>query len=423
MTKHLKRQLMVLLMGCFTAITVALVAFIVIVPSIEKETRIRTALESFPLQEKPPMDEGIDGLADGLADSPSKQNHPMNGIDPQYTGSVRDFGGNMIVVALDGQETMTSWNSNRNDYYADIDIETLVSKIKDNRREFGKEGGYYFLRRRTPDGFSYTILDASASMLEQRRIAIWTVIGGLASWMALFLLSLRLVDVITRPIQQAFDRQTRFIADAGHELKTPIAVIQANADVLETEQGRSKWLTYIKTEAHRMDGLVKDLMFLTSLEHGTAGMDANLNLSSLVEGTALPFEALAYEKGMSLDLDVQEGIIVRGNHAQLEKLVWILLENAIKYGDPNGTISVSLGDKHHMANLRVYNTGMGIQECEKQRIFERFYRVDKSRSRAEGSYGLGLAMAKEIADNSHGRISVESKYGEWIEFTFEMKSL
>lgn len=432
MIRQLRRQLMLITMGSFTVIIAALIAFIAIVPSREKKAQIRTALESYSQQERPqpkdempnlPTDQGSqkeDGTPKGN-DLPMEPGLPME-LAPQFTGMFRDFGGNVIAISTDSSNMVSSWSSNRDDYYDDNTIQTIVSLINESNAEFDKVDGYYFLRHKTPTGFSYTVLDASSSTRDEKRTIMWASIGGAAAWILLFVLSLKLVDMMTRPIQEAFDRQNRFIADAGHELKTPIAVIQANADVLENEQGCSRWLSYIKTETHRMDGLVKDLMFLTSMEN-VSKCDGIVELSSIVEGAALPFEALAFEKGMSLDVDVQQNIKVNGNSFQLEKFVSILLSNAVKYGEEGGCISVSLCDKHKNAILKVRNTGVGIQECDKERIFERFYRVDKARSRADGSYGLGLAMAKEISDIHNGKLSVESEYGSWIEFTFEMKSI
>lgn len=429
MIGQLRRQLMLITMGCFTAIIAALIALIAIVPAKEKKAQIRTALESYSQQEKPQPRDSVPAQATDQTipkapnENETSREHdlPME-IAPQNTGMFRDFGGNVIAISMNPSNTVSSWSSNRNDYYDDDTIQTIVSLITENGAEFDKVEGYYFLRHKTPTGFSYTVLDDTSSVIDERRTIMWASIGGAAAWILLFMLSLKLVGMMTRPVQEAFDRQNRFIADASHELKTPIAVIQANADVLEDEQGSSKWLSYIKTETHRMDGLVKDLMFLTSME-SVSKCDGLVELSSIAEGAALPFEALAFEKGMSLVMDVQPNITAKGNAFQLEKLVSILLGNAVKYGEKGGDILVSLCEKHKNAVLKVRNTGVGIQECDKERIFERFYRVDKARSRANGSYGLGLAMAKEISDIHNGKLSVESEYGSWIEFTFEMKSI
>ncbi len=451
MIKQLRKQLIFIMMGCFTVIIVALIALIAIAPEREKKAQIRTALENYALQNKPfePTDGPLDMPTDVPSDMPSgaPSNAPSNtpeessdspnntqepqppevsnevsSLSPQNTGTFRDFGGNAINIEINNDGTMSSWSTNRENYYDEDTIQAIVSLIQKSNEEFDNVKGYYFLCHKTPAGYSYTVLDATAAVLDSKRVFTWAVVGGLVAWAVLFALSLKLSSMMIRPIQEAFERQNRFIADAGHELKTPIAVIQANADVLESEQGKNKWLSYIKTETHRMDGLVKDLMFLTSM-NGMENENGSVDFSSVVKGSSLPFEALAFEKGMSLNIEVQDNIFVHGSSFQLEKLVSILLSNAVKYGEKNGSIDIELYEKHKNACLKVRNTGIGIQPADKEKIFERFYRVDKARSRADGSYGLGLAMAKNIAEIHHGKLSVESEYGKWIEFSFEMRGL
>lgn len=424
MIKQLRRQLVLIMTGCFTVIIASLVALIVIAPEREKTAQIRTALESYASETRP-FNPAEPPSADGEGNVQAAPEPPQD-ISSSLgtnTGAFRDFGGNVILIETDSEGLLSSWSSSRDGYYDDETVESILALIRKNGSEFDSVKGYYFLSHRTPDGYSYTVLDATASAKDSSRVFTWAVAGGLAAWGLLFLLALKLSLVIVRPVEEAFERQNRFIADAGHELKTPIAVIQANADVLEAETGATKWLSYIKTETRRMDTLVKDLMFLTAMEKGSESGKENVDLSLVVRGSALPFEALAFEKGMTLDIEVDEGISVRGSSFQLEKLVSILLSNAVKYGEENGTIAVSLSEKHKNAVLRVRNTGIGIEESEKEKIFERFYRVDKARSRAGGSYGLGLAMAKDIASAHHGKLAVESEYGKWIEFTFEMRCL
>ncbi len=430
MIKQLRHQLIFIMMGCFTVIIIALIALIAIAPEREKKAQIRTALENYAQQSKPlePADLPLENLEISNTtenkDSPPEPQPPTNIENTQNQNAVifRDFGGNVINIEVDNDGTMSSWTTNRENYYDDDTVQAIISLIQKNGKDFDNIKGYYFLKHITPAGYSYTVLDATAAILDSERVITWAVVGGIVAWVVLFALSLKLSSMMIRPVQEAFDRQNRFIADAGHELKTPIAVIQANADVLEAEQGSNKWLSYIKTETHRMDGLVKDLMFLTSME-GMSKDNSLVDFSGVVNGSALPFEALAFEKGMSLNIEVQENICVQGSPFQLEKLVSILLSNAIKYGEQNGSINIVLYEKHKNAILKVKNTGVGIQPSDKDKIFERFYRVDKARGRADGSYGLGLAMAKNIAEIHHGKISVESEYGKWIEFTFEMRCM
>lgn len=436
MIKQLRRQLILIMTGCFTVIIVSLVALIVIAPEREKSAQIRSALESYASDRAPqnppdPPQSETDGAVESLPLPPSEGEtstpfSPPSDIssrENENTGAFRDFGGNVINIETDSDKALSSWSSNREDYYDDDTVASILSLIKGKGSEFGSVKGYYFLSHITPDGYSYTILDATASAKDSRRVFTWAAAGGLAAWILLFILSIKLSSVIVRPVEEAFERQNRFIADAGHELKTPIAVIQANADVLEAEEGTTKWLEYIKTETRRMDTLVKDLMFLTAVGKDSVVDKETIDLSLVVSGAALPFEALAFEKGMKMEISVDEGVMVKGSSFQLEKLTSILLSNAVKYGEENGKITVTLSERHKSAVLKVSNTGIGIEDSEKEKIFDRFYRVDKSRSRESGSYGLGLAMAKDIALSHHGKLTVESEYGKWIEFSFEMRSV
>ncbi len=403
MIKALRRKLIFLMMLSFTLVILSLIAFTVIVPGTQKKNEIRRSLESFA--SVPP---------DG---APSDPPSARGGADMLS----REFGGSMLTIGTDESGTLTSWSSDRNDYYSDDSVSDILSLIQKNGREFDYTGGYYYLRHTTPDGFSYTVLDSSSSVNDFRRSLMWGIIGGAAAWILLFLLSLKLTKMMVKPVEDAFEKQTRFISDASHELKTPIAVIQANADVLRSEKGDSKWLGYIITETKRMDRLVRDLLYLTHLKDEKPQFE-RLDFSHLTEGAVLPFEALAYEKGIVIDSDIKPSLYIKGNEGEIEKLVSILLSNAIKYSYDNTHVTVKLTEKYHTAVLSVRNEGEGIREEEREKVFERFYRVDKARSREDGSYGLGLAMAASIASAHHAKLCLESEYGSWAEFVFEIRT-
>ncbi len=403
MIKALRRKLIFLMMLSFTLVILSLTAFTVIVPGTQKKNEIRRSLESFSYI---PPDE-----------VPSNPPSAMGGGDMLS----REFGGSMLTLETDTEGNIISWSSDRNGYYSDEAVSDILSLILKNGREFDYTGGYYFLRHTTPDGFSYAVLDSSSSVNDFRRSLMWGIIGGAAAWILLFLLSLKLTEMMVKPVQDAFEKQTRFISDASHELKTPLAVIEANADVLKSERGDSKWLEYIVTETKRMDRLVKALLYLTHLEDEKPQFE-KLDFSHLTEGAVLPFEALAYEKGIVIDSDIGPDVYVRGNENELEKLLSILLSNALKYSYDNTHMTVKLIQKYRTAVLSVRNEGEGIREEERTRIFERFYRADRARSREDGSYGLGLAMASSIAQAHHARLYCDSEYGSWAEFVFEIRT-
>lgn len=221
-----------------------------------------------------------------------------------------------------------------------------------------------------------------------------------------------------RPVQTAFENQQRFISDASHELKTPLTVISANADVLESEIGENKWLDNIKNQAVVMSDLVYDLLDLAKLDETRADMIMEeFDLSSAVLSRTLEFECTAFEEHKRFEQNIKENIRFKGHEESIKQLIGILIDNAIKHSDDNGIVRVTLTSNGNKKVFQVYNTGNGLKEEEKDKIFNRFYRSDTSRSRETGGYGLGLSIAKSIAQAHNGTIIVDGEENKWISFT------
>jgi two-component system, OmpR family, sensor histidine kinase CiaH len=231
------------------------------------------------------------------------------------------------------------------------------------------------------------------------------------------------------PIKEAFDKQKQFIADASHELKTPLAVINTNVDVLlsnkeDSINNQSKWLFYIKSEVERMTKLTNDLLYLTQMDYSDIKMIfSDFNLSEAVENVILTMEAVIYENNLSFQYDIEPNLMIHGNHEQLKQVVMILLDNALKYTNPKGTIGVTLKKDNNNIVFSLNNTGKGIPEEHIDRIFDRFYRLDKSRGRDSGGYGLGLAIAKAIIEQHGGKISAKSVSDENTTFKIEIPAI
>lgn len=324
---------------------------------------------------------------------------------------------NLVTAQLDESGKLVSWFSDRQDLYDEEYIRSAAAAILDKSNEFGVFDGQYYLISEKRGGYYLALLDNSIALENSRNTFILTFSSGIGAWILLLILAIFLVNKMTEPVAETFEKQKRFISDAGHELKTPLAVISANANVLENEIGDNKWISYIRTETGRMDNLVKNLMELASIDDSSkAEHHAEFDLSKAVLSAGLPFESLAFEKGTVIQFEVQPEIVFKGNEERIKQLVTILLSNAVKYGNERGIIRVSLSSERKKISLSVYNTGQGIAAEEKEKIFDRFYRVDKARSRQSGSYGLGLAIAKAVVDEHHGKISVESEFGKWIRF-------
>ena len=223
-----------------------------------------------------------------------------------------------------------------------------------------------------------------------------------------YLISMILTSWIIKPVINSFEKQKEFIADASHELKTPLSVIMASSEALEDNPNEVKWLNNIKSEANRMNILIKNLLELASLEKKETYILKEDDLSKVVYLAVLTFDAKAYESDIKLESKIDSNIKFNFDTYSINELVEILLDNALKHADKKSTIVVSLKEQGNNIILSVTDTGDIIPKGEEEKIFERFYRLDKSRSRKENRYGLGLAIAKNIVINHNGKISAES---------------
>ena len=245
---------------------------------------------------------------------------------------------------------------------------------------------------------------------------------------ALFAISWWLSDWALRPVARAWEQQRRFVADASHELKTPLAVILANTQILQRDEtlpeDARRWVDSTADEATHMKALVGDLLQLARADETAAGVATNamrhedINLSEMVEAAALEFDALAFERGLTLEEDISENLHITGDPEWVDRLVRILIDNACKYGATGTSVKVSLSASSGKTHLVVHNWGNPIDPEDLPHVFERFYRSDKARQReGEGGFGLGLAIAKGIADAHGGAISVASTESDGTTFS------
>ena len=220
--------------------------------------------------------------------------------------------------------------------------------------------------------------------------------------------------------------ETYFVSDASHELRTPITVILANLNILSSKKDdliktQYQWIDNTKEEANRMKQLVDELLFLArSDDRQNKLVFSKIDLSELLLSRMLSFEALAFEKGIRLDYEIADGLYIIGHEGNVKQLLSILLDNAMKYCGDKGSVYLKAFSLKDRTYVLIKNSGDLIDAEDLKHIFERFYRTDKSRSRTEGGYGLGLAIAKTIVDNMHGKISVLSDKENGTVFKLEL---
>lgn len=334
---------------------------------------------------------------------PPKEEH-----DTDYFLAVLDQQGNMI------ETVQADWYD-----YTEEQVAALVAQVQKQNKQDGKYESLQYYAQDFQKGTIISFMDCSKDQKFLQQLLFISIVVFLLMESIVFGLTMMLTKRAMQPMQISFEKQKQFISDAGHELKTPLTIISANADILQDEIGENKWLDYIRMQTERMRILVDEMMTLTKMEHSSATATAErFNLSSAVETMALPFESQAFEQQKKFEIDIQPELYFQGNPEQVRRMIGILIDNAFKYSAEHGAIRVSLKEEAGGRSvLEVYNTGKGIREDEKEKIFERFYRSDSSRARATGGYGLGLSIAKSVADAHKMKIEVNSEPEHWITFT------
>lgn len=282
-------------------------------------------------------------------------------------------------------------------------------------------GNLYYGVRETMYGTKVAF--ASGSYITNSITNLGMVLAAVSAcvWAAFLLISILLARWVVRPTERAWSQQQQFVADASHELKTPLAVMMANNSILlsngdQTVDSQRRWVESNQAEARQMLELVNDMLFLARPENAERQtVRDTVDLSALIERNTLQFEAVCFERGIAIEEDIAPGVEVLGDANRLQRLVSTLIDNACKYGDTS--VSVKLEKAGGQARFSVSNDGAVIPAEDLPHVFDRFYRVDKARVRSEGGVGLGLAIAQEVAHQHGGAITVTSSASAGTTFT------
>lgn len=304
----------------------------------------------------------------------------------------------------------------------DSDLKNIVQDIiKNNRRSGATDSPELFFSTNKLKDDTTNIIFISQSYLSDYAFGVnmTAFLFSFSFLLVIFFISLLVANVVAKPVEQALKQQKTFIADASHELKTPLAVISANTKIVEktANEEQKEWIESTNDEIKHMSEIITEMLTLAQTENLSKASKTEINLSKLATSLCLQFEPIAFDKQIELETNIEDEVVVNFNEKMLRQLVMILLDNAIKHEESHGNVILQVEKKNNQAYLKVTNKKSYIPKEKLSHIFERFYKVDESRS-TQG-FGLGLAIAKNLAKLNDSTILVQSSKEEGT--TFEIK--
>ncbi len=318
--------------------------------------------------------------------------------------------------------------------YSSCDVSKIASVDSDSAADYaesalqkgkisGLTDGFYFESNTGSDGSTtYVFLDVSRELSSFRTYLFISILTSAVGALAVYILILIFSKRVMKPVAESYEKQKRFITDASHEIKTPLAIIGANTEVIEMESGENEWTKSINHQIKRLSSLVEKMVLLSKMdEDGAALQMMDFNVSEAVAETADSFDAVAEAKGFHYEKNIEENLMYHGDKDRVVQLTSLLLDNSMKYCSENGTIRITLskGRKKEIV-ISVFNTCDSIAKGNNDVLFERFYRADESRNSKTGGHGIGLSVVRAIAEAHSGSAHAFSEDGKSIIFTIKL---
>ena len=327
-----------------------------------------------------------------------------------------------FVVSVTPEGAIHSINTARLADDSAEEARALAQSVLEKGELRGRTSGYRFKSMETEDGGRvYVFHDISYQRYAVIRVAYTSLLVGILCIEIMYFFVRVLARKAIRPIAQNMERQKQFITDAGHELKTPVAIIMANTEAMELCTGESKWSRNIREQAQRLSGLTQNLLTLAKIDENTF-MESieQVSLTNTVNSVIGMFIEPAALKHIVIEGDVKEGVELRANPDMMTRLVSTLMDNAVKYASADSTITVSLKKADNGAVFVIKNRCDELPQCEPEKLFDRFYRADAARTQKKGGYGIGLSAAQAITELHKGTISVKYEPENVIAFTVRL---
>ncbi|MDO5545114.1 MAG: HAMP domain-containing sensor histidine kinase [Eubacteriales bacterium] len=342
------------------------------------------------------------GRVDKKLNNPGKEaNGLFSQFSPDEHNYVRFFS---VIMSQDGQVLDTQIPLGA--IMASDEVSALAAKVFTKEADTGFQSIYRYSRLSDGDTVRIRFLDCGREISSFRQFLLTSVLLSAVGLLLIFAVVVYFSGRIVRPFAESYEKQKQFITDAGHEIKTPLTIIQADADVLEMELGENEWLADIQSNVRRLTNLTSDLVSLARMEEGGTPMELlEIPVSDVVAETAQSFHTLAQAQRKELQITVQPMLSMEADEKAIAKLVGILLDNALKYSPEGTAIGLSLCKHAKQLKLTVRNvSAVPLPEGDLDRLFERFYRADPSRNSQTGGHGIGLSIAAAIAAAHNGQI-------------------
>ena len=340
---------------------------------------------------------------------------PDNKMSPEAPFETRYFS-----VTFNNNGEVIKVNIDRIAAIDELSAESYATSLYNNSKTKGFFKNYRYQSKTRDTETLYVFIDCQHDLITFREFLYASLLFSLIGITTIFLLVFFSSKIILKPISESYEKQKHFITDASHELKTPLTVIDASADVLEMEVGENEWITSIKDQVTRLTKLTEDLLMLSRMNETNRVIFTDFSLSEVLEDSIKRFESVDISQGKTIETNIPNNISYNGEINMISQLFSILLDNALKYTNEKGLIKVSLSETEKNKKIVFYNTCENIEIGNHDYLLERFYRKDSSRNSNTGGHGIGLSIAKSIIDNHKGKINIKSDDGKSITITITL---
>lgn len=408
--RRLRRKFILVAMGAVTVVLTLIIAGINIV-NYSHVCKMADARLDYILSGKDSIDWGDEPKADST--------NGKEAGDSQAGVHIRHFEGMTAESPFDTRYFTVTIAGGQ---VADVNTARIAAGLYSKGRTSGFSGNYRYTTTAQGDKTTYVLVDCTRELSSFHSFLSASVAISCIGWLAVLAIVTVASGAVIRPMVESYSKQKRFITDASHEIKTPLAVIDAANEVQEIESGESEWTQSIHEQVARLTALTERLVFLARMDEGSAGFTmTSIDLSEAVDKAAAPFESVAVSRGKRLSMSIASGVRAHADAAAVAQAVELLLDNATRYASEGGVIELSLRAVSHgkgkgSAELVVSNAVDELPEGDLDRLLDRFYRADVSRSSKTGGSGVGLSVVRAIAE-AHGGSATVSDHDHQIVFT------